>query len=158
MMKLKKRLFNNNINKNNKIHSYSKGKYNFDELMSIWRERYGRKNNRGNNYKEIKFNNYFYSNYEDRIIQRTNSILKMASEKLNKYDNNIKYNNTENKANSEINYIKKNPRLAISKKYNIPIYDKKILNKNYENPLLKKIENSYSNKSSNIMNNPFFKK
>ena len=154
---IEKRLFNNNINKNNKIHSYSKGKYNFDELMSIWRERYGRKNNRGNNYKEIKFNNYFYGNYEDRIIQRTNSILKMASEKVNKYDNNIKYNNTENKANSEINYIKKNPRLAISKKYNIPIYDKKILNKNYENPLLKKIENSQSNKSSNIMNNPLLK-
>jgi hypothetical protein len=81
----------------------------------------------------------------------------MASEKLNQYDSYILYNNIENKVNSEINYIKKYPRLAISKKYNIPVYDKKILNKNYENPLLKKIGNSYSNKSSNIMNNPLLK-
>jgi len=149
---IEKRLFNNNINKYNNIHSNTKGKDNFDELMSIWRERYGQKNN----YKEIKYNNYSY-NYEDRIIQRTNSILKMASEKLNKYDNNIKYNNIENKANSEINYIKKYPRLAISKKYNIPIYDKNILNKNYENPLLRKKGNSYSNKITKIMNNPLLK-
>ena len=153
---IEKRLFNNNINKYKNIHSFEKGKNNFDELMSIWRERYGQKNNRDDNYKEIKFNNYSYGKNEDRIIQRTNSILKMASEKLNQYDNNIKHNNIENKANSEINYIKKYPRLAISKKYNIPIYDKNILNKKYENPLLKKNGNSYSNKS-NIMNNPLLK-
>ena len=154
---IEKRLFNNNINKYRNIHSFTKGNNNFDELMSIWRERYGQKNHRDDNYKKIKFNNYSYGNYVDKIIQRTNSILKMASEKLNQYDSYILYNNIENKVNSEINYIKKYPRLAISKKYNIPIYDKKILNKNYENPLLKKIGNSYSNKSSNIMNNPLLK-
>jgi len=119
---------NNNVikndnNENNKYKfsnslSFINEKDNFIEMMNIWRERYGKMktkyNSYKNSYRNLKYNNYSCSSNDSRMVQRTNSILKMASEKYNR--NNNDYN--DKFARSELSYTKRYSKIDINKKYN----------------------------------------
>ena len=118
-----KNVIKNDYNENNKIKfsnslSFINEKDNFFEMMKIWRERYGKMktkyNSYKNSYRNLKYNNYSCNNNDSRMVQRTNSILKMASEKYNK--NNNDYN--DKFARSELSYTKRYSKIDINKKYN----------------------------------------
>jgi hypothetical protein len=86
--------------------------------MKIWRERYGKMKTKYNSYKggfrNLKYNNCSCSSNDDRMVQRTHSILKMASQKYN--TNNKDFN--DNSARSELSYTKRYSKIDINKKYN----------------------------------------
>ena len=135
--------------------SFIEGKKNneYSELMSVWRERYGKENLLCNSHKNIKLNNYSYNKHKDRILERTNSILKMAE----KYKENINIPNNEHYTKSEVNYRIINPRVPLSTKIKISLYHNNYNKKKFINPLIRKSINSHSHHESNI-NNPLLKK
>ena len=138
-----------NLNKINTSYSFIKGNDEFKNLMTVWRKRYGNKNTKINTVKIP--NNYSYSvRREDKMVQRTNYILKMASERGKK---DIIFKTDTNNEMPQINYTRQYPRLIITKKYNIPIYSNGIINKKYENPLLKKNVTSYSKSNNPLLKN-----
>ena len=144
-----KKNINNNIHKKNKY--YRRGNEEINKLMAIWRKRYGEKDNMTHNLQK-KLSNYSYTvRHEDRLVERTNSILKMASERGKK---NISFTTESNNNLSQISFTKHYPKLTITKKYNIPVYSNQYINKKYQNPLLKKYNSSLS---KNINNNPLLK-
>ena len=117
--------------------------------MTIWRKRYGSKNITTNTPKIP--NNYSYSvRHDNKLVQRTNSILKMASERDKK---DFSFKTESNSDISQINFTKHYPKLTITKKYNIPIYYNGIINKKYENPLLKKNNISYYRSNNPLLKN-----
>ena len=138
-----------NLNKINTSHSFLKGNDEFKNLMTVWRKRYGNKNAKINTAK-IPINYSYSVRRDDRMVQRTNSILKMTSER-NKKD--FIFKTDTNNEISQINYIRQYPRLTITKKYNIPIYSNGIINKKYENPLLKKKGTSFSKSNNPLLKN-----
>jgi len=124
-MKLKKAhnfIIKNDNNENNKFKfsnslSFINEKANFIDMMNIWRERYGKMNTKYNSYKNsfrnLKYNYSSISN-DDRMVQRTNSILKIASEKYNRNNNNF----NDNSNRSELSYTKRYSKIDIKKIYN----------------------------------------
>ena len=138
-----------NSNNSNSL-SFIKENDDYKRLMNVWRKRYGNKNSLNNSKNELK--NYSYSfRHQDKMVERTNSILKRA-EKGNK-DNTLMTD--INNDISQISYTKQYPRLTISNKYNIPVYYNGLSNRKYENPLLKRYSSSYSNnpllKNKNVL-------
>ena len=165
---LKQLLFNNsnnnsfyntdyNINKlenYNNSNSFIKEKENFKNIMSVWRNRYGSKNTKNNNLIDLKNYSKSVRHKDNNVIERTNSILKKASEKEKKNIIYIKENNEDNSEDyNEINNAKNYHRLTITKKYNIPIYYNSYINKKYENPLIKNYSysSSFSKNSKPIL-------
>ena len=141
-----------NINNKYKINRYGPRKREeSNKLMTIWRKRYGNRNNNINNLNKKQINYSYTARHEDRLVERTNSILKMASEREKKNISFVTEGN--NNELTRISYTKYYPRLTITKKYNIPIYSNEYIKKKYENPLLKKYTSSFS---KNI-NNPLLK-
>ena len=127
----------------------------FNEQMNIWRQRYGKKTITESNKKEYR--NYSYnSNHKDKnkdkdgLINRTDSILKMTSQEAkNAYE-----------AKNYYNY-KKIPSLPVNKSNYKFMYNKNILSKqdyllnDYENPLIKRQNNSFSKNSENPLLNDY---
>ena len=126
--------------------SFINEKDNFIEMMSIWRERYGKMKTKYNSYKnsfrELKYNNYSYKSNDDGLVQRTNSILKMASKKYNTNNNDF----NDNFERSELSYTKRYSKINMNKKYNKK-YNIFIFNNN-----LKKIGGRNTD-NSNILKN-----
>ena len=114
---------------------------NYNNLMDIWRQRYGKKNQL---YK--KLNDEFESSYKNensnKMVKRTNSILKMTEKN---YISSFTDNNTDS------NLLNNN--FANRKRYRIPIYFNGIINRKVSNPLLKK----YNIISNNNRYNPLLK-
>jgi hypothetical protein len=118
-----KNAIKNDNNENKKIKfsnslSFINEKDNFIEMMNIWRERYGKMKTKYNSYKNsfrnLKYNNCSCSSNDDRMVQRTHSILKMASEKYNRNKNDL----NNNFSRSELSYTKRYSKIDINKKYN----------------------------------------
>ena len=135
----------NNINTSNYVNNVNN--INNDEQMYIWRKRYGQKKayDKKNNYRSNSCN--YIPN--DKIVFRTDSILKITSEK-NK-NNKIPINKksyTNNKYNiiSQINYIKEN-KGPVNKKGN------NSFTKNLDNPILKSSNNKNNYDLLNLRNN-----
>ena len=136
-------------NKINMSHSFIRGNEDFKNLMTVWRKRYGNKNIKTNTPK-IQ-NNYSYSvRHEYKMVERTNSILKMASERDKK---DFAFKTETNNEIFQIKYIRQYPRLTITKKYNIPIYYNGLINKRHENPLLKKNVISFYKSKNPLLKN-----
>ena len=149
----------------------------FDEQMNIWRQRYGKNNNKNNNI--YKYNNKTdYRNYSYRLIprnkmiNRTDSILKMASSKnenkipinknnyissksnlskptylFNEYKNHLIQSNNNSFSTNIGNSLLKDPYKKIG--YNIPkinlnIESKTIFQKYKRNNTLQSINNKYN--------------
>ena len=114
---------------------------NYNNLMDIWRQRYGKKNQL---YK--KLNDEFESSYKkensNKMVKRTNSILKMTEKN---YISSFTDNNTDS------NLLNNN--FANRKRYRIPIYFNGIINRKVSNPLIKK----YNIISNNNRYNPLLK-
>ena len=110
---------------------------NYNNLMNIWSQRYGKKSSL---YQKINsdLNNAYKKENNDKMVKRTNSILKM-NEHI--YSSSF----TDGNINND-NYKYK---FVLSKKYNIPIYYNGIINRKYINPLLKKYPGQLSSNRYN---------
>ena len=135
-----------NIDNNNNYNNTSGSLLNFNNLMDVWRQRYGK---RGQLYQQIKtdLNTDFNKEKNDKMVKRTNSILKMTD---NNYISSFTDGNDDNKY--------KTPRYyngIINRKYSNPLLKKNnlVLNSNRYNPLLKPRN---SNKSFFIKKNNNF--
>lgn len=114
---------------------------NYNNLMDIWRHRYGK---RKSLYEQLNLE-YNSNNKKEnnKMVKRTNSILKMSEKNYissftdSNYDSSLVNNN----------FVKQN-------KYRIPIYYNGIINRKYENPLLKKYNMTSNN---NYRYNPLLK-
>ena len=111
---------------------------NFDEQMNIWRQRYG-KNSVFDESSNIFRNCSNNLSPEEKIINRTDSILKM---------NVIKKNNYKIPINKNYNYMN-NGKTFIRKNY---------LFKDYKNSLIKRQNNSFSKNLDNPLLNESYKK
>ena len=118
---------------------------NFDEQMNIWRQRYGKNSifdEKSNNFRNDSYN----LNSEEKIINRTDSILKMnINKKKDTYKIPINKNNnyiTDNKILERKNYLFKEYKNYIIKRQN------NSFSKNLDNPILndsnRKNENDFS--------------
>ena len=127
----------------------------FYEQMNIWRQRYGKKTITDSNKKEYR--NYSYNqNHKDKdkdkdaLINRTDSILKMTSQEAK----------SAYEAKNYYNY-KKIPTLPADKSNYKSMYNKNILSKqdyllnDYENPLIKRQNNSFSKNAENPLLNDY---
>ena len=115
-----KRILNLNNRKNNTLENL----LNYDNLMDVWRQRYGK---RRKLYKELnpEFDFSFKKDNNEKMIKRTNSILKK---------NENHYISSFTDGNIDI-YKSKN---ILGKKYNSHIYYNGIVNRIYPNPLIKR--------------------
>ena len=106
---------------------------NYNNLMNIWRHRYSKKSHL---YKKINsdFNLNFKREKNDKMVKRTNSILRMAS-------HNYAFSLTDSTDTN--NFLLKNNFSSV-KDYKIPIYYNGIINRKYSNPLLKKNNFSFN--------------
>ena len=129
IIKDSKKESNNNINNYKSIKTARDN--NFEEQMKIWRQRYGKKQNYNDN---IIRKNYSYNfSQEDKTLLRTDSILKMTSEKrINKMPITKKdYSYASNKSK----YIKPN-YLFNEYKNSLSIKQNNSFSKNLDIPLL----------------------
>ena len=116
----------------------------FEDQMMIWRHRYGKKN--GSNYNKNLINKCDYRNYsyndindDEKMINRTGSILNMASER-------IIYNNQSDKSR----------KIPISLKNNKYFYNKNVLTETkIRNPLIKNKNNSFTKNTNNPLLNHY---
>lgn len=117
----------------------------FKDQMVIWRHRYGKKNG-SNNYNNIinksDYRNYSY-NSDDKMINRTGSILNLASER-------IMYNKQSDKSR----------KIPISLKNNKYFYNKNPLTEiklfdGIKNPLIKNQNNSFTKNPNNPLLNHY---
>ena len=133
-----KRILNIDNNYNNKY--TTENLLNYNNLMNIWRQRYGQKSRLYQKVNSDLDNNYKI-NSNDKMVKRTNSILKM---------NEHIYPGSFTDGNLDNNFINNyNSNFSLRKKYNIPIYYNGIINRKYYNPLLKKSASPLGNKKYN---------
>ena len=143
------RKYINKIRKYRSSHSDIFENVDFDNMMSIWRKRYGNKNIRNLNQKQLNH----YSNSvrnENTLVERTNSILKRVSDRKK---GNITFIMDNEKDNIPLKYINNYGRLLLTKKYNIPIYNNYYKYKYYQNPLIKNYSSSCSKQNNPLLNN-----
>ena len=122
-----KRILNIDNNYNNKY--TPDNLLNYNNLMSIWRQRYGKKSPLYHKINLDLDNNYKREN-NNKMVKRTNSILKMND---HIYASSFTDGNVNN--NCVGNYHSNFP---LGQKYNIPIYYNGIINRKYYNPLIRK--------------------
>ena len=136
-----------NIDNNNNYNNTAGNLLNFNNLMDVWRQRYGK---RGQLYQQIKtdLDNNFNKEKNDKMVKRTNSILKMTD---NNYISSFTDGNDDNKYKTPKYY-----NGIINRKYSNPLLKKNnlVLNSNRYNPLLKPRNNN--NKSFFIKKNNNF--
>ena len=112
----------------------------YNNLMNIWRQRYGKK---GQLYQKI--NSEYDLDYKrennDKMVKRTNSILKMAE---HNYISSFTDGNIDNNYN--------NYKTGKNYKYKTPIYYNGLINRKYSNPLLKKNNMTINNRFNPLLN------
>jgi len=122
-----KRILNIDNNYNNKY--TPDNLLNYNNLMNIWRQRYGKKSPLYHKINLDLDNNYKREN-NNKMVKRTNSILKMND---HIYASSFTDGNVNN--NCVGNY---HSNFHLGQKYNIPIYYNGIINRKYYNPLIRK--------------------
>ena len=148
---IKKQFRNNNKNNFDNSYSFKKENQDFKNLIQIWKKRYGNKNFNSINNKIKESNSKSYSvRNEDRMVERTNSILKKTSERDVSFYN---ISTEEENEITQINYTKKFPKMSINQNYKKPVYYNGYVNKkNEKHSFEKNIFYYYKNNNPTLKN------